>query len=48
LMGGETRLGGGFPLRCCQRFAPPDVATRRCRGRDNRSTSGPSGPVLSY
>ena len=45
---GGARLGVRFPLRCFQRFARPDVATRRCRGRDNRPTSGPSGPVLSY
>ena len=45
---GGARLGEGFPLRCRQRFARPRVATRRCRGRDNRPTSGASGPVLSY
>jgi hypothetical protein len=45
---GETRLGAGFPLRCFQRFAHPDVATQRCRLPDNWHTSGPSSPVLSY
>ena len=45
---GETRLGAGFPLRCFQRFAHPDVATQRCRFPDNWHTSGPSSPVLSY
>jgi hypothetical protein len=41
-------LGRGFPLRCLQRFALPDAATRRCRWRDNRITGGPPTPVLSY
>ena len=45
---GSARLGGGFPLRCFQRFSRPDVATRHCRWRDNRYTSGRSIPVLSY
>ena len=45
---GESRLGAGFPLRCFQRFAHPDVATQRCRLPDNWLTSGPSSPVLSY
>ena len=45
---GEARLGEGFPLRCFQRFARPDVATQRCRLPDNWPTSGPSTPVLSY
>ena len=45
---GETRLEAGFPLRCFQRFAHPDVATQRCRLPDNWITSGPSTPVLSY
>jgi hypothetical protein len=27
---GKIRLGGGFPLRCFQRFSRPDIATRRC------------------
>ena len=45
---GETRLGAGFPLRCFQRFAHPNVATQRCRLPDNWLTSGSSTPVLSY
>ena len=48
LSNGEPRLGAGFPLRCFQRFAHPDVATQRCRLPDNWHTSGPSSPVLSY
>ena len=39
---------GSFPLRCFQRLSRPDIATRLCRWRDNRSTGGPSTPVLSY
>jgi hypothetical protein len=38
----------GFPLRCFQRLSRPDLATRRCGWRHNRSTRGPSTPVLSY
>ena len=38
----------GFPLRCLQRLSRPNVATRLCRWRDNRSTRGSSTPVLSY
>jgi hypothetical protein len=45
---GSAGLGGGFPLRCFQRFSRPDVATRRCHGRDSRYTRGRSIPVLSY
>ena len=41
-------LVAGFPLRCCQRFSVPDVATQPCRSSYNWSTSGPSNPVLSY
>ena len=48
LRSGKIRLGGGFPLRCFQRFSRPDVATRRCRGHDSRYTRGQSIPVLSY
>ena len=48
LQDGDPRLGEGFPLRCFQRFARPDVATQRCRWFDNWHTSGPSSPVLSY
>ena len=48
--GPHGRLGfeGGFPLRCLQRLSRPFMATRHCRGRDNRSTSGTFTPVLSY
>ena len=45
---GRHRLEGGFPLRCLQRLSRPHLATRRCRWRDNRYTSGASIPVLSY
>src|SRR5712691_10622022 len=45
---GRSHLVDGFTLRCLQRFSLPDVATRRCRWRDNRYTRGPSIPVLSY
>ncbi len=38
----------GFPLRCFQRFARPNVATQLCRLPDNWPTSGSSSPVLSY
>ena len=48
LNSGEARLGEGFPLRCFQRFARPNVATQRCRLPDNWPTSGSSSPVLSY
>ncbi len=45
---GRSHLVEGFTLRCLQHFSHPDVATRRCRWRDNRYTRGPSNPVLSY
>ena len=45
---GRTRLKEGFPLRCFQRLSRPDLATRLCGWRHNRSTRGPSTPVLSY
>ena len=45
---GTSHLGGGFALRCCQRFSRPGIATGRCPGQDNPHTSGPSAPVLSY
>ena len=45
---GKIRLGGGFPLRCFQRFSRPDIATRRCPGWNSRYTRGQSVPVLSY
>ena len=44
----EIGLGRGFPLRCFQRLSLPNIATRRCRWRDNRNTRGSSTPVLSY
>jgi hypothetical protein len=48
--GSRTRPGfeEGFPLRCPQRLSRPNVATRRCGWRHNRSTRGSSTPVLSY
>ncbi len=45
---GRSRLEAGFPLRCFQRLSDPNVATRLCHWRDNRSTIGSSIPVLSY
>ena len=45
---GRSHLVEGFTLRCFQHFSRPDVATRRCRWRDNRYTRGSSNPVLSY
>jgi len=45
---GRAGFEGGFPLRCLQRLSRPDLATLLCRWRDNRSTRGPSTPVLSY
>ncbi len=45
---GRSHLGVGFPLRCLQRLSLPQVATRRCRWRDNRFTRAASVPVLSY
>lgn len=45
---GRSSLGAGFPLRCFQRLSFPNIATRRCRWRDNRNTRGSSTPVLSY
>jgi len=45
---GKPHLGECFTLRCLQRFSRPDIATRRCRWRDNRYTRGPFNPVLSY
>ncbi len=38
----------GFPLRCLQRLSRPDLATRLRGWRHDRSTRGPSTPVLSY
>ena len=48
LNSGEALLGEGFPLRCFQQFALPNVATQLCRLPDNWPTSGSSSPVLSY
>ena len=45
---GSPHLERGFPLRCFQWLSFPNVATRRCRWRDNRYTRGSSIPVLSY
>ncbi len=45
---GSPGLELGFPLRCVQWLSDPNVATRRCRWRDNRYTRGSSIPVLSY
>jgi hypothetical protein len=45
---GNAHLGGGFALRCVQRFSRLDVATRRWVRPPNRYTSGPAAPVLSY
>ena len=45
---GISHLEGGFTLRCLQRLSLPDLATLLCRWHDNRYTSGPSIPVLSY
>ena len=48
--GSQARPGfeEGFPLRCFQRLSRPDLATLLCGWRHNRSTRGPSTPVLSY
>ena len=48
LRAGKIRLGGGFPLRCFQRFSRPNVATRRYPWQNSRYTRGQSVPVLSY
>jgi hypothetical protein len=45
---GRAYLEARFSLRCFQRLSLPNIATRRCRWRDNRHTSGPSFTVLSY
>ena len=44
----RPHLGESFALRCFQRLSQPDAATRRCVGRRNRCTLGPSDPVLTY
>ena len=41
-------LEARFALRCFQRLSLPNIATRRCRWRDNRYTRGSFIPVLSY
>jgi hypothetical protein len=48
LRSGKIRLGGGFPLRCFQRFSRPNIATRRYPWQNSRYTRGQSVPVLSY
>ena len=48
LKNGISHLEGGFTLRCLQRLSLPDLATRPWLWQANRSTSGPSIPVLSY
>jgi hypothetical protein len=45
---GRSYLERGFALRCFQRLSRPNIATRRCRWRDNRITIGSSTPVLAY
>ena len=45
---GTSPLRLRFPLRCFQRFSPPELATRLCTRPCNRHTSAPSIPVLSY
>jgi hypothetical protein len=45
---GTPHLAAGFALRCFQRFSVPVLATRHCCWHNNRHTSGPSPPVLSY
>ena len=45
---GRPHLEVGFSLRCFQRLSFPDLATQRCRWRDNWYTRGSSIPVLSY
>ena len=44
----SSHLGGGFALRCFQRLSFPNIATQRCRGRDNWYTRGWFIPILSY
>ena len=45
---GRTHLVVGFSLICFQRLSLPDLATERCRWRDNSYTRGQCFPVLSY
>ena len=35
---GRSHLEARFPLRCFQRLSLPNIATRQCHWRDNRST----------
>jgi hypothetical protein len=45
---GRAHLGGGFALRCVQRFSVPDVATRLLAraGQPVHQRSGRSGPLV--
>jgi hypothetical protein len=45
---GRAHLGGGFALRCVQRFSVPDVATRRLAraGQPRHQRSGRPGPLV--
>ena len=45
---GRSHLGAGFTLRCFQRLSEPNLATQRCRGRDNWHTICSSFWILSY
>ena len=45
---GKSHLRASFTLRCFQRLSLPDLATRLCYWRNNRSTRDLSIPVLSY
>ena len=45
---GKTHLGGGFALRCFQRFSFLDVAFQPWGGHPNWRTSGRAISVLSY
>ena len=45
---GMSHLEVRFLLRCFQRLSDPNIATERCRWRDNSYTRGSSVPVLSY
>jgi hypothetical protein len=45
---GNTRLGGGFALRCVQRFSVLHIAIQRWDGHPNWLTSGAAALVLSY
>ena len=45
---GKSHLRARFTLRCFQRLSFPELATRLCYWRNNRSTRDLSIPVLSY